>query len=84
MSYLDIYRELSTLETGMKDGKPPSTVRAIYPYSATEGDELSFLMGDQILVLEKFDDGWWLGTFCFLFLGQCNENQGVFPSNYVT
>ncbi|KGG50260.1 hypothetical protein DI09_7p390 [Mitosporidium daphniae] len=62
-NYLDVYKEFPILETGIgKIAESFLLVKAMYSYSPVEADELSFLIGDQIQVLEKFDDGWWLGN----------------------
>lgn len=49
--------------------------RAIYDYETQEEGELSFKAGDTIKILERNDDGWWLG--------QIGNKQGMFPSNYI-
>ncbi|CAG8581046.1 38924_t:CDS:10 [Gigaspora margarita] len=54
------------------------TVYAIHNYCAQNDDELTFKVGDPILVLEKDEmywDGWWQGQD---ILGQ----TGLFPMNY--
>ena len=48
---------------------------AKYQYSAKRDDELDMRKGDQILVIEKENDGWWKG--------ECNGKVGWFPNNYV-
>jgi len=48
---------------------------AKYHYSANRDDELDVKKGDQILVIEKENDGWWKG--------ECNGKVGWFPNNYV-
>ncbi|CAG8447367.1 3324_t:CDS:10 [Dentiscutata heterogama] len=56
------------------------TVYAIHNYCAQNDDELTFKVGDPILVLEKDEmywDGWWQGQD---ILGQV----GLFPMNYTT
>lgn len=51
--------------------------RALYNYKPQNADELELLEGDVVYVLEKCDDGWYVGTSartgCF----------GTFPGNYV-
>ena len=49
--------------------------RALYNFSAQRDGDLSFNLGDEIIVLEKDDKGWWKG--------EVNGKTGVFPSNYV-
>ncbi|KAI8900491.1 P-loop containing nucleoside triphosphate hydrolase protein, partial [Globomyces pollinis-pini] len=46
---------------------------ALYKYDASEADELSFNVGDVIVIVSKGDPGWWTGTF--------NGKTGLFPSN---
>jgi len=50
-------------------------VRAIYDYTATEDNELTFKANDRIVVLQKDDSGWWQG--------ELNGQVGMFPSNFV-
>lgn len=47
---------------------------ALFDYDATADDELTLRCGDRVTVLEKHDDGWWLG--------RAGDRQGVFPGNY--
>ena len=51
-------------------------VRALYDLSSPEADELSFVKGDVITVLEQVYKDWWRGTL--------RGNTGIFPLNYVT
>ena len=46
----------------------------VYAYEATDPSDLSFDVGERIVVL-KHDGEWWTG--------QIGERTGVFPSNYV-
>jgi uncharacterized protein YaiE (UPF0345 family) len=49
---------------------------AVYSYTADESDELTIEKGDSLVLLETYDDGWWLmrkGTV-----------TGLVPSNYMT
>uniref|UniRef100_A0A182P4G7 Uncharacterized protein n=1 Tax=Anopheles epiroticus TaxID=199890 RepID=A0A182P4G7_9DIPT len=56
----------------------PISYRALYNYKPQNTDELELVEGDVVYVLEKCDDGWFVGTSartgCF----------GTFPGNYVT
>ncbi|XP_045213142.2 uncharacterized protein LOC123563976 isoform X20 [Mercenaria mercenaria] len=52
--------------------------RAIYAYKPQNEDELELLEGDEIYVMEKCDDGWYVGTS-----GRTGM-FGTFPGNYVT
>lgn len=51
--------------------------RALFKYVPQNPDELEMFEGDTVMVLEKCDDGWFVGTSertgCF----------GTFPGNYV-
>ncbi|CAF4343732.1 unnamed protein product [Rotaria sp. Silwood2] len=47
---------------------------AIYSYEATDSSDLSFDVGDRIIVL-KCDGDWWTG--------QIGDRTGLFPNNYV-
>lgn len=55
----------------------PISYRALYNYKPQNSDELELHEGDVVYVLEKCDDGWYVGTSartgCF----------GTFPGNYV-
>lgn len=52
--------------------------RAVYQYNPTNEDEVELKVGDIVHVLEKCDDGWYIGT--------CERTGvfGTFPGNYVT
>ncbi len=57
---------------------PPSLqqkkiVRALYDFSGSS-DELSFKVGDEILVLNEVLDEWWMGKL--------DGKQGLFPTSY--
>ncbi|CAG6016408.1 unnamed protein product [Menidia menidia] len=47
----------------------------MYDYVAQNDDELAFLKGQVITVLNKDDCDWWKG--------ELNGREGLFPSNYV-
>lgn len=51
-------------------------VTALFDFTASGDDELSFHAGDRLLVEKEDDSGWWFG--------QLNGKSGIFPSNYVT
>jgi sorbin and SH3 domain-containing protein 1 len=57
--------------------KNAETYRALYPYKPEHSDELALEENDIIFVVEKCDDGWFIGTL--LRTGQF----GTFPGNYV-
>uniref|UniRef100_A0AAR5QBU5 Intersectin-1 n=1 Tax=Dendroctonus ponderosae TaxID=77166 RepID=A0AAR5QBU5_DENPD len=50
-------------------------VVALYPYTANNPDELSFLKDDIINVTAREEEAWWRG--------EVNGVSGLFPSNYV-
>ncbi|XP_034106237.2 uncharacterized protein LOC117569258 isoform X18 [Drosophila albomicans] len=55
----------------------PLTYRALYKYRPQNSDELELFEGDLVHVLEKCDDGWFVGT------SQRTGCFGTFPGNYV-
>uniref|UniRef100_A0A1I7YJ61 PDZ domain-containing protein n=1 Tax=Steinernema glaseri TaxID=37863 RepID=A0A1I7YJ61_9BILA len=57
--------------------KNAETFRALYPYIPKNADELELQPNDIVFVVEKCDDGWFIGTL--LRTGQF----GTFPGNYV-
>ncbi|XP_052767527.1 serine/arginine repetitive matrix protein 2-like isoform X6 [Mya arenaria] len=52
--------------------------RAVYAYKPQNEDELELLENDEVYVMEKCDDGWYVGTS-----GRTGM-FGTFPGNYVT
>lgn len=52
-------------------------VRAIYDYTAQEGDEVSFIEGDVVVNCQSIDEGWMRGTV------QRTGMSGMLPANYV-
>ncbi|KAI9101180.1 hypothetical protein DFS34DRAFT_613427 [Phlyctochytrium arcticum] len=55
---------------------PPSQqVKALYDYSASEADEISFSAGDVIKLTSSSDPDWWQG--------ELKGRAGAFPANYV-
>jgi len=55
----------------------PIPYRAIYKYRPQNSDELELQEGDIVYVLEKCDDGWYVGT------SKRTGYFGTFPGNYV-
>jgi hypothetical protein len=51
------------------------TAIALYDYDATDSDELSVRKGETLVLLESYDDGWWLM--------QKGRAAGLVPSNYM-
>ena len=54
-------------------------VRAIYPYTATRSDEVSFAEGDQLYILSEPEVGWFMARVGHPERGQ----SGLVPANYV-
>lgn len=50
-------------------------VIALYPYTAQNSDELTFVKDDVITVISKDEPDWWRG--------QIGTSVGLFPTNYV-
>ncbi|CAG9773033.1 unnamed protein product [Ceutorhynchus assimilis] len=55
----------------------PIPYRALYKYTPQNDDELELLEGDTVYVLEKCDDGWYVGS------SDRTGAFGTFPGNYV-
>ena len=51
--------------------------RALYNYQPQNDDEVELKEGDIVYVMEKCDDGWYVGT------SQRSGIFGTFPGNYV-
>ncbi|KAM8933490.1 nostrin [Pelodytes ibericus] len=52
-----------------------SSCTAVYPYEAQREDELNLKRGDQVIIHQKDEEGWWYGTV--------NGKKGYFPASYV-
>jgi len=81
--YSTLSRPTSSLSNGgnqnNNDGKPePIPFRALYNYKPQNDDEVELSEGDIVYVMEKCDDGWFVGT------SQRTGIFGTFPGNYVT
>ncbi|XP_078095824.1 vinexin-like isoform X3 [Mustelus asterias] len=63
--------------SGVVLGAGWSPYRALYNYHPVNGDELELIEGDLVDVMEKCDDGWFVGT------SRRTNNFGTFPGNYV-
>ncbi|RCN53301.1 SH3 domain protein [Ancylostoma caninum] len=70
-------RQEGYLCTADKIPRGSQTYRALYRYAPTKDDEVALEVDDIIFVVEKCDDGWYIGTV--LRTGQF----GTFPGNYV-
>ncbi|KAI9358590.1 hypothetical protein DFJ73DRAFT_819008 [Zopfochytrium polystomum] len=56
----------------------PLVMRILHPYVPTLPDELELMVGQEVVVLRAFDDGWGLG------MTPSNGAQGAFPLVCVT
>jgi hypothetical protein len=52
-------------------------VIALYDYTAQRMDELDLVKGEEILVLVRENENWWMGELVK------NKQQGYFPAVYV-
>jgi len=48
---------------------------ALFDFAGTSDADLPLRVNDVVIVVQKREDGWWLG--------KCGDKVGVFPSNYV-
>lgn len=72
-------------------------VVALFPYTAQNEDELSFLQGDVLIIIDREDPAWWRGelkgrvlyteiymeNFGIFIIFGLSQQTGLFPSNYV-
>ncbi|CAN9513395.1 unnamed protein product [Ophioblennius macclurei] len=58
-------------------GGPRQPFKAVYNYKPQNSDELELKEGDIVQVMEKCDDGWFVGT------SERTRAFGTFPGNYV-
>ncbi|KAI7797509.1 vinexin isoform X3 [Triplophysa rosa] len=56
---------------------PRQPYKAVYNYKPQNRDELELKEGDIVQVIEKCDDGWFVGT------SERSQTFGTFPGNYV-
>ncbi|XP_073765511.1 vinexin isoform X16 [Danio rerio] len=67
----------STSQSPANMGHLRQPYKAVYNYKPQNRDELELREGDIVQVLEKCDDGWFVGT------SERTEAFGTFPGNYV-
>jgi len=75
--YSTLSRPTSSL-SNQPDKPQPTPFRAMYNYKPQNEDEVELCEGDVVFVMEKCDDGWFVGT------SQRTGIFGTFPGNYVT
>ncbi|KAM8947136.1 1-phosphatidylinositol 4,5-bisphosphate phosphodiesterase gamma-2 [Pelodytes ibericus] len=75
-SIYDVKNKLYVDPEEISPSMPQGTVKALYNYTATQPDELSFGTGALIHNVTRVSDGWWKGDY-----GE--KIQHYFPSNYV-
>jgi len=66
-----------TNNNATSNSAPIKQLVALYNYDATEDNELTFVEGDLIDLLEENESGWWRGRL------QVSLKEGLFPSNFV-
>ncbi|XP_034727145.1 vinexin isoform X4 [Etheostoma cragini] len=77
------YPHVNSLPQTQVPNNPDSTVvqrqpyKAVYNYKPQNSDELELREGDIVQVMEKCDDGWFVGT------SERTRAFGTFPGNYV-
>ncbi|XP_058640544.1 vinexin isoform X1 [Onychostoma macrolepis] len=68
---------LSTSQSPVNMGYSRQPYKAVYNYKPQNKDELELREGDIVQVIEKCDDGWFVGT------SERTQAFGTFPGNYV-
>ncbi|XP_052459464.1 vinexin-like isoform X1 [Carassius gibelio] len=67
----------STSRSPVNMGYSPQPYKAVYNYKPQNRDELELREGDLVQVMEKCDDGWFVG------MSERTQAFGTFPGNYV-
>ncbi|KAJ3223499.1 SH3-domain kinase binding protein 1 [Chytriomyces hyalinus] len=61
------------VSVSLKQSAKQKTVRIMFEYQGAQGDELTLVPGNDIIVLKQFDDGWALG------MNPMTGQKGAFP-----
>jgi len=77
MSQSTTMQQTSCTSFHMESKNEPVPYRALYNYKPQNDDEVELGEGDIVYVMEKCDDGWFVGT------SQRTGIFGTFPGNYV-
>ena len=77
----------SSLSSSPKKNKQKrKVVVALYDFTASTSDELSFKSGDKIIVTNEVVDGWWMGEILTSSASNLDVSgvgrKGMFPTNY--
>jgi len=70
-------KHTDAVSTGMLGKQSYPLYRSIFAYFPQNNDELELKEGDIVYVMEKCDDGWFVGT------SERTKDFGTFPGNYV-
>ncbi|CCG81423.1 Protein csh3 [Taphrina deformans PYCC 5710] len=75
-------RQVPTAPQPARDNNPAppaytgvGQAEALYDYPGPDAGDLSFKLGDKIVIMEYVNNDWWRG--------ESNGREGLFPSNYV-